>query len=352
MKEPIRFRNVESAFLLFLPPMKNRIAQKSVAGIGSALVDVLVQLSDEKLLESFRLPKGSMTLVDAELSQRILDSTGNLTRSVETGGSAANTVRGIAKLGGSTGFVGKICDDEMGNFFKTEFEKLQIAPHLYYSIKPTGKAVGLITPDSERTFGTYLGAASELTVDDLSADIFAKYDYLHIEGYLVFNHELIEGILKIAKQVGLKVSLDLASFNVVEANLDFLKHLIDEYVDIVFANEEEAKSYTGMEPEAAVKQIASQCELAVVKIGKEGSLIQAGSQFVKVGTPEVTSVDTTGAGDVYASGFLFGLANNFNLENCGRLGSLMASKVIQVLGAKIPDENWPEILKEVEKMRD
>lgn len=330
--------------------MKKQPNQKSIAGIGSALVDILVQLEDDQLLEALQLPKGSMTLVSADLSQKIMDFTTGLEWTIETGGSAANTVRGIAQLGGATGFIGKICNDEPGQFFRSEFERLKIAPHLYFSTIPTGKAATLISPDSERTFGTYLGAASELSADEISEDIFSNYDYLHIEGYLVFNHELIEGILKLAKKQRLKVSLDMASYNVVEANLDFLKYLIDHYVDIVFANEEEAKSYTGLAPEGALQVLAGQCEIAVVKIGKEGSLVRSGNQFVKVGTPQVNSFDTTGAGDVYASGFLYGLANHFSLENCGKLGSLMASRVIQVAGAKIPDEDWPGILEEVKGM--
>ncbi len=331
--------------------MKNAITQKAIVGIGSALVDILVQLEDNQLLNTFQLPKGSMTLVDAVLSQKILDSTENLKRSIETGGSAANTLRAIAQLGGKAGFIGKISNDPMGHFFKEEFEKNQITPHLFYSQIPTGKAATLISPDSERTFGTYLGAASELSADELSEELFSNYDYLHIEGYLVFNHTLIEGVLKLAKKQGLKIALDMASFNVVEANLYFLKRLIDEYVDIVFANEEEAKAYTGLEPKAALKQLAGQCEIAVVKIGRDGSLIQSGEQFVKVATPQVKSVDTTGAGDVYASGFLYGLANGFSLENCGKLASLLASKVIQVFGAKIPDTEWVEIMREIEGLR-
>ena len=329
--------------------MKNT-NKKSVVGIGSALVDILVQLNDDQLLDVFELPKGSMTLVDAILSQKILESTEGLDRTIETGGSAANTVRAIAQIGGKTGFIGKISNDKMGHFFKDEFEKLQIAPHLFFSQIPTGKATTLISPDSERTFGTYLGAASELSVDELSAELFSNYDYLHVEGYLVFNHELIEGIVKLAKKQGLKVSLDLASFNVVEANLDFLRRLIDDYVDIVFANEEEAKSYTGLEPGAALNQIASQCEVAVVKIGKEGSLIQAGNEVCQVKTPQVKSLDTTGAGDVYASGFLYGLANDFSLTECGTLASLLASKVIQVLGARISDSDVHKIKAEMKKI--
>lgn len=331
--------------------MRNKKTQKSIAGIGSALVDILVRLEDDRLLDLFELPKGSMTLVDANLSQTILDSTAGLKRTIETGGSSANTIRAIGQLKGSAGFIGKICDDDMGRFFRSEFEKLLITPHLFYSSIPTGKAATLISPNSERTFGTYLGAAGELVAEELSPAIFEGYDYLHVEGYLVFNHGLIEGILELAKGCGLKISLDMASFNVVEANLDFLKYLISKYVDVVFANEEEARAYTGLEPLAALELMSGQCEIAVVKIGREGSLIRSGGTLVKVETPQVESIDTTGAGDVYASGFLYGLANGFSLSNCGKLGSLLASKVIQVLGAKIPDEYWPEIFEEVETLR-
>lgn len=330
--------------------MRNKKAQKSIAGIGSALVDILIQLEDDHLLHVLELPKGSMTLVNASHSQTILDLTAGLKRTLVTGGSAANTIRAIAQLHGKAGYIGKICDDETGRFFKSEFEKLSVTTHLLYSTTPTGKAVALISPDSERTFGTYLGAASEMVPGELSSVLVEGFDHLHIEGYLVFNHSLIEGILKLAKRCRLKVSLDMASFNVVESNLDFLKYLISNYVDLVFANEEEAKAYTGLDPVAALGKIAGQCEIAVVKIGRDGSLIQSGDTFIKVETPQVESVDTTGAGDVYASGFLYGLANGFSPGNCGKLGSLLASRVIQVFGAKIPDKDWPEILEEVKKV--
>jgi len=331
--------------------VKNENAQKSIVGIGSALVDVLIQLKNDQLLEQFGLPKGSMTLVDADLSSQILKAANELESGMETGGSAANTVRGIAQLGGKTGFVGKINNDRMGQFFQQAFEDLQIKPHLFTGSIPSGVAATLISPDSERTFGTYLGAASELAVADLSDELFAPYDYLHIEGYLVFNHELIEGILKIAKRNGLIVSLDMASFNVVEANLDFLKRLVSEYVDIVFANEEEAKAFTGKQPREALTEIAAQCDLAIVKVGRDGSWVQKGQEVVRIEASPVNAIDTTGAGDVYASGFLYGLANGFSLENCGKLGATMAAEVIQVIGAKIPEESWPQIQAEVQQMQ-
>ncbi len=325
--------------------------QKAIIGAGSALVDVLISLRDDQLLEKFELPKGSMILVDADLSAKIKESAADLDTVIQTGGSAANTVRSIAQISGKAGYLGKIADDEYGNFFKNRFNSLGINTHLYYSNTPTGNATCLISPDSERTFGTHLGAASELNPDEIEESLFADYNILHIEGYLVFNEYLIEGILKKARKNNLLVSIDMASFNVVDAKLDFLKRMVNEYVDIVFANEEEAKSFTGLQPKKALAEIAKMCEIAVVKIGREGSMIRSGSEFIQVETPQVKSLDTTGAGDVYAAGFLYGLANNFNLQNCGKLGSLMASKVIQVFGAKIPEKDLPEILSEIKTMR-
>ena len=324
--------------------------QKKIVGIGSALVDILVRMKDDHLLDVFHLPKGSMTLIDAELSRKMMELTSKEKRSLETGGSAANTIRGIAQLGGETGFIGKIADDEIGHFFKSEFEKVNIRAHLFFSQLPTGQATTLISTDSERTFGTYLGAASELNPEDFSVDLFKDYDYLHVEGYLIFNHRLIECAMKTARKAGLKISLDLASFNVVEENLDFLNYLVENYVDIVFANEEEARAFTQKEPQQAVEAIANKCTIAVVKMGEKGSLIRSEKQTITVEAIKATPVDTTGAGDVYASGFLYGLANSFSLNHCGELGSLLAGSVIQHTGAKISDEFWPVIINRVNEL--
>ena len=321
-------------------------AKKAILGIGNALVDVMFSLSDDKLLVQFGLPKGSMTLVDASLSQKIQREASHLPREIHTGGSAANTIHGIAKLGGACGYLGKISKDEFGDFFKTEFERNNIRTHMLYSPTGTGKATALISKDSERTFGTYLGAAMELEAGDLTESIFEDYGYLHIEGYLVQNHALIETAVKMAKSKGLKIAVDMASFNVVEANIDFLKGLVTEYVDIVFANEEEAKSFTGMEPEAALSEIAEMCEIAIVKIGAKGSLIKRGGELVRVDAIKAKSIDTTGAGDIYASAFLFALAEGYSLEKAGKLGSLLSGKVVEMMGAKLPENQWPSILEQ------
>jgi len=319
-----------------------------VIGLGNALVDIMTPLRNDDILQQIDFPKGSMQLVDAEKSAEILKLTSDIDSSIASGGSAANTIHGIARLGMETAFVGKISDDEYGEFFKQDLIKSNIKPALFYSETETGRAIALVSPDSERTFGTYLGAAVELSAADITADIFKGYDMLHIEGYLVFNEDLIEKAVKVAKQEGLEVSLDLASFNVVDAKLDFLKRITDKYVDILFANEEEARSFTGQDdPEKALEMISEQVDVSVVKVGKEGSMILKEGLKTKVQVIDAKPIDTTGAGDYYASGFLYAYLNGMTLAQAGKLGSLLAGKVIEVMGATISDEVWKEIIEEV-----
>jgi len=328
-----------------------QIKKKSVLGIGNALIDVLITITDDAVLQKFGLPKGSMTLVDAILSAEIKKETKNSTRSIQTGGSAANTVHGIAKLGGRCGYIGKISEDEFGNFYLEDFRNNNINTHFFYSETGTGHATGLISPDSERTFGTYLGAAMELTADEMTHEIFREYGIMHIEGYLVQNHALIEAAMSIAKQNGLLVSIDMASFNIVEANIDFLHRIIREYVDIVFANEEEATSLTGKNPQEALLEIAEMCSIAVVKLGAHGSLIKSGDRIIRIDAISAKSIDTTGAGDIYAAGFLYALTENLDLEVAGKIGSLLAGNVVEIIGAKITDETWNELLPQVELLK-
>ncbi len=314
-----------------------------VLGIGNALVDILVPMENEDLLSKFNLPKGSMQISSIDVVNGILADVNPAKIFFNSGGSAANTIHGLAKLGAKAGYLGKVGSDTHGDFFKTDLNQNKIQPHLSLGKNETGKAMALISPDSERTFATYLGSAIELTKDDLSDDIFKQYDILHIEGYLVQNKELIESALAKAKKLGLKVSIDLASYNIVEENREFLVSLIKNYVDYVFANEEEAKALTEQEPDNALETISAMCEIAVVKIGEKGSLIKKGEYKVKAGIIPVKAVDTTGAGDLYAAGFLFGLITKASLEDCGKYGALLAGNVIEQVGAKIPAEKWNNI---------
>ena len=314
-----------------------------ILGIGNALVDIMTKLEDDSILEKFNLPKGSMQLVDEATIEIITKGTTHLEKSQSSGGSAANTIHGLAKLGVETAFIGKVGKDDFGNFFRNDLIKSNITPELILSNNESGCAIALISPDSERTFGTFLGAAVELNSKDLEKFDFNKYDYFHIEGYLVQNHKLIEKALHLAKENGLIISLDLASYNVVEDNLEFLHKIVKQYVDIVFANEEEAKSFTGKEPEEALNQLSEFCDIAVVKIGEKGSIIKKGNKLYKAGVIDVTPIDTTGAGDIYASGFLYGMLNNLPLDKCGEIGAILSGRVIENTGAKLFDNQWDEI---------
>jgi len=323
---------------------------KSIIGIGNALMDIVVKLTDDTILKNNNLPKGSMTLVDAPTSLSINFQTEGFEKILAPGGSVANTVDGLAHLGANAAFIGKVGNDELGRSYHDGLEQIGAKPILFNSANATGVAMALVTPDSERTFGTYLGAAIELSPDDLSSELFSGYDIAYIEGYLVQNHDLVRKAAILAKEAGLTIALDLASYNVVEANLDFLKEILKEYVDIIFANEEESKAFTGKSPLEAVKELAGICKIAVVKVGSQGSLIGCGNELIEVGVTGTNCVDTTGAGDLYAAGFLFGYSQDLPLEICGKIASIVAGKVITVYGARMDNELWKMINDEVKSV--
>lgn len=314
-----------------------------VLGMGNALVDILTRIENDQILEQLNLPKGSMQLVDSVMAGDVLSATGHCPRHQASGGSAANTIHGLASLGIETGFLGKVGTDELGDFFKNDMQQHNIATQLLESKTPSGKAIALISPDSERTFATHLGAAVELSEDDLTDELFLGYKYFYIEGYLVQNKPLIRKAIELAKKHNLMVSLDLASFNVVEDNLEFLREIIASHVDIVFANEEEAFAFTGKKGEEALNEIALLCDIAIVKQGKNGSLIKRFEEVIRVGIIPAESTDTTGAGDLYAAGFLFGLIQNLQLHQCGQIGAILSGNVIEVVGPKMEPERWQKI---------
>lgn len=316
---------------------------KKILGIGNALVDILIQINDDIVLEQLDLSRGSMQLVDHERAMRVQEATKSFKRELASGGSAANTIAGIAALGVPSAFIGTISKDEMGKIFEGDLIKGNIKPLLAYSEIQTGTATTLISRDSERTFATHLGAAIELSAKDLTKDLFIGYDFFYIEGYLLQNHELLETAVKIAKECNQMVFLDLASYNVVEENLDFLHKIIKDYVDVVFANEEESKSFSGLEPKEALNYIAELCEIAVVKMGKRGSLIKKEDQVTQIGIINTNCIDSTGAGDQYAAGFMYGMALGKEMKECGRYGSILSGNVIQQYGARIKDDKWIEI---------
>lgn len=324
---------------------------KRILGIGSALVDYLAQIPDEKFLNELNLPKGGMTYVDIEKSVKISKMlTEKYGCQRASGGSAANTMSGLAQLGIEAGFLSKVGRDEVGLFFEKQMADTHVKPLMLKSDTPSGRVMALVTPDGERTFATCLGAAIELSPEDIKLELFDGWDIFYVEGYLVANPNMLRKAVETAKAKGLKIAIDLASYNVVEESRDFLMELVENYVDIVFANEKESFALTGLEPEAALHFIAGRCEIAVVKVGPKGAFVQRGNEIVTIPPMPANVVDTTGAGDMWAAGFLAGLVKGKDLKTCGTMGTLLASNIIEVIGAKMDAARWEKIHADIAKL--
>jgi sugar/nucleoside kinase (ribokinase family) len=316
-----------------------------IVGIGSALVDILAHETDAFLHKSGAV-KGSMTLVDDAIIESILSEL-KTSPSIVPGGSACNTMIGIAKLGGASRFVGKRGTGSMGAFFETGLVENGVDPHLLLSPSSNGRVLSIITPDAQRSMLTYLGASSEIQPEDIADVCFEGAAVVHIEGYLLFNPTLMLQSLSMAKRSGARISLDLSSFTVVESNKMLLDQIVDEFVDILIANEDEARAFTGQTDELLmIESLSSRSEIAVLKVGSRGSYISHQGKTHRVEpVGDGSAVDTTGAGDLWASGFLFGLVNGYSLEKCGKLASACGYEVCQVVGAGIPQAGWERIRK-------
>jgi sugar/nucleoside kinase (ribokinase family) len=313
--------------------LKRQPSKMRIVGLGSALVDMLVNENDD-FIRRIGVKKGGMTLVAMPDLEEILNQT-STNPIVVPGGSACNTVVGIGRLGGLSRFVGKRGDDDIGQYFQNALIERGVEPFLMTSALPTGRVLSIITPDAQRTMITYLGASA----------------VVHMEGYLLFDPDLMAASLNAAKNAGAMVSLDLASFTVVEQSKAILDDIIDEYVDILIANEDEALAYTGINDETvALARLARHVTTAVLKVGARGSFIQHENRVYRIPAQGPgTAIDTTGAGDLWASGFLFGLVNGYTYEKSGRLASACGFEVCQVIGADIPIEGWNRIKKKLEE---
>lgn len=359
---------------------------KSILGIGNALTDILAVLPDDDLLVKYHLPKGSMQHVDEATGDKIWQVLKRMGVQYVPGGSAANTIAGASIFGMKSGFIGKVGDDELGSLFKTGQENIGIKPMLLKGTASSGRAMVFVTaPNAERTFAVYLGAALELGPEDLKPHFFEGYDYFHIEGYLVQNQALVRRAVELAKQAGSIISIDMASYNVVESNKAFLHDIIEDYVDIVFANETEAKALTGKEPREALEEIASICKIAVVKLGPDGSMVKCNAEataaanvaatndatvndvttaeataanvaaandagFYKIEPYPANCIDATGAGDIYAAGFLYAHSLGMPVEVCGKVGSIISSKVVEVIGPKVDIPRWKAAKAEIRQL--
>lgn len=319
-----------------------------IVGIGSALVDILIH-EDDEFINKTEADKGGMTLVDNTWIEGTL-ATASGSATIVAGGSACNTAVGVGKLGGVARFVGKCGNDTWGLQYEDNIEKQNVDPALLRSDSPTGRVLSVVTPDAQRTMFTYLGASAEMRPEEITAECFADAAVVHIEGYLLFNPDLIQAALVTAKKAGALVSMDLASFTVVEQSLELIEKLVADYVDILIANEDEAFAFTGLSDEKqAISALAEKAKIAVLKTGPRGSYISCAGETIHIQPMgDGTALDTTGAGDLWAGGFLFGLVNGYSFQQSGQLGSACGYEVCQVIGAHIPDEGWQRIKKLLE----
>jgi sugar/nucleoside kinase (ribokinase family) len=316
-----------------------------IIGIGNALVDILVKLPNDELLKELNVAKGSMNLIEEEMRNSLLKKTDDLELAMTSGGSVSNTSLALRQMGAPSGYICKVGNDEYGKFYVDELTKAGVELHLIHEPVFSGTAIAMITPDGERTFCTYLGAAAAMRKSEIRKSILEQYTHVYVEGYLVQNHELIEGIMKTAKSLGMTVMSDFASFNVVTSDRAFIRKLVRDYIDILFANEEEAFAFTGKSSSReAIHEMSRDVEIAVLKEGDKGSWIKHDEELIHIPVyQKINPVDTTAAGDYYAAGFFYGMIRQASLEKCAQLGSLLSYYIIQVVGTKLPPETWVKI---------
>lgn len=323
-------------------------ARFDVAAIGNAIVDVLAHAEDSFLTER-DLPKGGMVLIDEAQANALYDQMGPAVES--SGGSAANTVAGIASLGGKAAYMGKVHDDTLGRVFRHDITAIGV----HYDTPPltegpsTARCMVLITPDAERTMSTYLGACTTLAPTDIDEDIVKAAKVTYVEGYQWDQPAAKDAIVRAAcaaKEAGRKFALSLSDSFCVERHRKEFLELISGFVDILFANEAEIKSLFEVDSfDAAVDKVKGHCEIAAITHGAEGSVIVSGNDVVKVPADTVLKVvDTTGAGDLYAAGFLYGYTQGKSMADCGRLGAIAAGEIISHVGPR-PETALADLVK-------
>lgn len=313
--------------------------------VGSGLLDLLAHVP-ESFLDRVPGRKGGMELVDYPRLREILDALPGPPTS-RAGGSAANTAAAAARLGLPCGFITMIGADPEGDAYRDGMMEAGVDARAFKRTDtgtPTGCCLSLITPDSQRTMRTFLGASSELRPEHVSARDFAGFDLAHLEGYLSFDRELMLHVLTQARQAGCRISLDLSAPEVVAASIDVLPALLERYVDIVFANEDEGAEFCGSsDEETALDALSDCCEIAALKLGARGALVRHDGETVQMPAVRVNAVDSTGAGDYWAAGFLYGLLSGWELERAGVLGARLGAEVVQVTGAFLPEKTWTEL---------
>lgn len=326
-------------------------AHPEVLGIGAPLVDQIIHVTDE-YLSQIGNKKGGMQIVDFPTFTKLLKDT-RVEVKLIPGGSCANTLRGLSRLDHSCAFIGKIGNDSVGDFFLQDLNTLGIkslcpsSPHT-----PSGQVLSFVTPDGERTFQTYLGATLELKASDLKLENFTHVKLVHIEGYSLSYPGLAQQTIRYAKKAQALVSLDLASFEIIDTLRNDFLALMDAGVDICFGNEREIMALTGLAAREGCMKLKTLCPIVIATMGKKGSWIgNKDSLTYCPTTPIEKPIDTTGAGDLFMSGFLHGYLHGMPLDICAHFGSLAGAAIVQVEGAHLTDNQWQQLRQEMQNIR-
>ncbi len=313
-----------------------------VLGIGNALIDFSVEVTDD-VIKEVGLSKGQSNLVSEETSKKIIEKIKYANVKIVPAGSSANTVMTLAMLGAKTAFAGKIGDDEYGALYERESRYTGTETKLKRCSTLTGHVIVLITPDAERTCAVNLGASADMKKHEIDEEDIKASRLIHIEGYhLEQLNEVCTHAIQLAKKHNVKISLDVSDPGLVMRNKAMLLKTIQD-VDIVFANEAEAYALTGKEPEEALNELSQWCETVIVKLGERGSLIYHNGEIMMVSAVKTKAVDTTGAGDAYAAGILYGIINNIPMQDAGKLASALGAKVVSQIGARLEKHTIAEV---------
>jgi len=318
------------------------MSKYDVIGLGNPMVEIVVNAQDAHL-EEFGIEKGFGKAVSSDEQDRILLRYGEMERT--TGDSTANTLSALAILGVKVVYVGKIGDDEEGIIFDKTIKNDLLISRTLKCDRKTGRCIVLVTPDKQRSFAYNLSAALDIKKGDIIEEDIKESKIFHFTGYQLAEPELKEvtlHMLELAKIHGLTISFDLADANGVKRNLPEWKRIVDRYVDIVFANEEEVRAFTGLSPEQAVKVIKPD-GIVCIKLGEKGSIVNNKGKIVRISARKTNALDTTGAGDAYAAGILYGLLKGIPIEKAGELASHISSKVVEQIGARLKKEHIEDL---------
>lgn len=342
-------KNILYLFLIILLPLLAEIPPEhrqiiadnpyKILGLGIPCIDLLIPVNDD-FLKIVPGKKGGAEEINDILLKQIIANSG-VKPTMATGGSCSNTIKGIASIGEPCALLGTVGKGEWSDFFQESVQKAGVIPLLLPGTRAPACVLCLITPEGQRTMRFCEGCSRELTPHQLDAEYLQGVKLIHLEGYSLRNPNLVEAMMKMAKSEKVSVSFDLSSFEIVKAFYDDIhSFLTNGYVEVLFANEDESLTLTGLSPEESCQQLLQYCKVVVILRGEKGCIVGSSEGIFQSSAISTDVVDTTGAGDLFASGFLYGYTHGRSLKECARYGNLLGSAVVSFIGAEIPEEKW------------